>query len=156
MRKTIQRTLAASLLTMCLGVSAQERGIWRAASTTAKSITGDIALSDEKISIDFFTFTMSRIRALTPAETSAAFDADPAAQRTPGAAGSLYRLSIPAAQKFLHKNTLCGTDETQWMATYASGRSLQLAFFSDPTPPVLTLDALANSTTLCGTFSYVK
>jgi hypothetical protein len=155
MRHTLQRTLAASLLTVCLTVAAQERGLWRAASTTAKSITGDIGLSDEKIAINFLTFTMSRIRALTPAETSAAFDPD----STPGAApgvGSLYRLSIPAAQKFLHKNTLCGTDETQWMATYVSGHTLKLAFFSEPTPPVLTLEALANSTTLCGTFSYIK
>jgi len=70
--------------------------------------------------------------------------------------GSLYRLNVPGEKKFLHKNSLCGSDDTQWMVTYVSGRSLQLAFFSGPKPPVFTADAIANSTDMCGKFSYVK
>ena len=149
---TLRRAITGSFLIYCLTVAAQEKGNWRAASNTARSITGDIALSDEKISINFSTFTMVRVRALDKAEISAAFDADSNAAGT----GSLYRLSIPAAKKFLHRNSLCGDEDAQWMATYVSGRSLQLAFFSGEQTPLFTLDAIANSTTLCGTFMYGK
>jgi len=40
------------------------------------------------------------------------------------------------------------------MATYVSGNTLHLAFFSGPKMPVLTPDAIANTTDLCGTFLY--
>ena len=93
---------------------------------------------------------MSQIRALTPAELTAAFDADPG---TPGN-GHLYRLSVPAEKRFLHKNTLCGTEDTQWMATYVSGRTLQVDFFSGSNPPTITFEALTNGSNLCGTFTY--
>jgi hypothetical protein len=160
MRNPFLRAIPAALLLCCLTIFAQEKeqktapdkGMWRAISSNAQSITGDIALSDQKLSINFTTFTMVRIRALQPAELSALFDAD----RSAAGAGSLYRTNIPAARKFLHKNSLCGSDDTEWMATYAAGHSLQLAFFSSQTPPVLTLEALPNSTDLCGTYSYAR
>lgn len=94
---------------------------------------------------------MVRIRSLEKAEISAVFDAD----STEGT-GSLYRLNIPASKKFESHNTLCGGEDTQWMVTYVSGRSLQLAFFSGQNPPLFTPEAIVNSTTSCGTFSYVK
>ncbi len=59
-------------------------------------------------------------------------------------------------RKFLNKNSLCGGEDTQWMVTYASGKSLQLAFFSGQEAPVFTFDAISKSTNLCGTFSYAK
>ena len=149
---TLRRAITGSLLIFCLTVAAQEKGNWRASSNNARSITGDVALSDEKISINFSTFPMAQIRSLDKAETSAAFNTVSTADGT----GSLYRLSIPGAKKFLHKNTLCGTEDAQWMATYVSGKTLQLAFFSGEKSPVFTLDAMANSTDLCGTFSYAK
>jgi hypothetical protein len=151
-RETLLKTLAASLLITCLTLAAQERGAWRAASNTANSITGDIALSDEKISINFSTFPMVKVRALNKGEISATFDADSNAD----GAGSLYSLNIPASKKFLHRNSLCGAEDTLWMVTYVAGRSLRLAFFSGQKVPVFTLDAISNSTDLCGTFSYVK
>ena len=152
-RETLLRIFAASLLLFCLTTAqAEERGYWRGASNSARTVTGDITLADEKITINFSTTTMSRIRALDPAEVSAVFDTDSA---TAGA-GSLYRLNIPAAKKFLHKNSLCGTEDVQWMAAYARGSSLQLAFFSGDKPPVFTFDAIQNSTDRCGTYSYVK
>jgi hypothetical protein len=150
MPKTIQSILATFLLLSTL--TAQEKGMWRPASNTARSITGDVALSDEKLIINFASFTMSRIRPLEAAEISTIFDADSTADGT----GSLYRLNIPAAKKFLGKNTLCGTEDIQWMVTYVSGRSLHLAFFSGQKAPVLTHDAISNSTDLCGTFGYAK
>ncbi len=131
---------------------AQETGYWRAASTTAKHITGDVALTGEKISINFSAFWIAQIRALTPAEISAAFGAD---ANAPGS-GNLYRLSIPSDKKMLHKSTLCGDEDTQWLATYATGRTLQLAFFSTSQMPVLTTDALSNNSNLCGVFGYTR
>jgi hypothetical protein len=133
-------------------IVAQEKGMWRAANKTASSITGDVAFSDIKIAINFSSFTIANIRNLTPAELSAAFDADPAAAGT----GTLYRLDIPGTKKFLHGNTLCGAEDTQWIATYVSGRDLQLAFFSGSNMPVFTPEVLSNSTDLCGLYSYMR
>jgi hypothetical protein len=152
MPNPLRRAIATSFLICCLTLTAQEKGMWRAASSNARSITGDVALSDEKITIDFSTFTMVRIRALDKSELSAAFDAD----ANKNGSGSLYRLNVPSSRKFLRKNSLCGAEDTEWMATYVVGRSLQLAFFSGQKPPLLTLDALANSSDLCGTYAYVN
>jgi hypothetical protein len=151
-RETLPGAIAGFVLLCCMTAVAQDKGYWRASSSTARSITGDVALSDEKISINFLSFTDARIRALEQGEASALFDAD----GTAGGNGSLYRLNVPGAKKFLHRNSLCGSDDTQWMVTYVAGRSLQLAFFSGQKPPVFTPDAIANSTDLCGKFSYVK
>jgi hypothetical protein len=152
MTNPFRKAIATTFLLCCLTLAAQEKGFWRASSSNARSITGDVALSDEKLTINFLSFTMVRVRPLEKAELSAAFDADATANGT----GSLYRLNIPAARKFLKKNSLCGADDTEWMATYVVGRSLQLAFFSGDKPPLLTLEALANSTDVCGIYSYVS
>lgn len=140
------------LLASTLPVSAQDKGPWRASTADAKSITGDIGIGGSRLSLNFAAFDIAEIRAITPAEATAAFDADPG---TPGG-GNLYRLNIPAKQKFAHNNTLCGSDDTQWMATWAAGSELHVAFFSGPKMPTFTIDALANSATLCGTFSYAR
>ena len=130
---------------------AQDKGYWRALSQTAKGITGDVTITDEKITLNFVPFTMAPIRVLQPAELAAVFPAEDA-----GGAGSLYRLNVPASTKFLHKNTLCGSEVTQWLATYVKGKDLQLAFLSGGKMPELTPEAMNNSTDLCGTYSYVR
>ncbi len=130
---------------------AQDQGAWRAASQNAKAITGDLALSGDRIYINFERYTMADIRGLTPAEAAALFGEENGA-----GSGKLYRLSIPADKKFLHKNTLCGTDETQWVVTFAAGKTLQVAFFSGSSMPVLTPEAIGNSASLCGTYTYVR
>lgn len=156
MPNTFRKAIAASILLLCLPLAAplaaQEQGLWRASNSTAKSITGDIALSDEKLTINFLSFTTARIRNLEKAELGAAFDAD---TNVPGA-GNLFRLNIPGARKFLHKNSLCGAEDTEWMATYTTGRSLRIAFFSGQKPPVFTLAAISDSPDLCGVFEYVR
>jgi len=145
--------LSVLLLFLCsLACTAQDKGYWRAASSTANSITGDISIADSKITIDFYVFPLVQARTLTPAEVAAAFDADVNA----GFTGSLYHVTVPASRRLLRKNTLCGTEDTQWMATYVSGHTLQIAFFSGQQPPVFTLDALRNSTDLCGTYTYAR
>ncbi len=150
-QKLLSAIAGLSLLFSTLAV-AQETGYWRAASKTAKSITGDIGLTNEKISINFASYWIAQIRTLTPAELSAAFGADATA---PGA-GNLYRLSIPSDKKLLHKNTLCGGEDTQWLATYTTGRTLQLAFFSTSKMPVFTPEAFTNDSTICGVFEYER
>lgn len=143
---------AGLLLACCVSVTAQELGYWRASSKTAGSITGDVAIFDTKISINFYAFEIVRARDLEPAEVSSVFDTDSSASKK----GGLYGLSIPAAKKFLHRNTLCGSEDVRWMVTYVDGKSLQLAFFSGAKAPIFTPDAISNSTDLCGTYSYVR
>jgi hypothetical protein len=139
-------------LACCVSVTAQELGPWRAANSPAESITGDVAFSATKLAINFYSFPIARIRDLEPGEVSAVFDADSSA----GARGSLYRLSIPASKKFLHKNAICGSEDTQWVAAFVAGRNLHLAFFSGEKMPVFKPEVIANSTDLCGTFLYAR
>lgn len=147
------RFLLAAFLVLgfSLAASAQDRGYWRAASSTAESITGDIGISDTKLTINFISFTIANIHKVAPAEASAVF----ASEENPGS-GNLYRLSIPANRRFLKKNTLCGSDDTEWMLTSVNGKMLHVAFFSGTDTPVLTLDAMNKTTNLCGTFTYVR
>jgi hypothetical protein len=138
------------VLTCSMWATAQELGPWRAVNSPAESITGDVAFSDTKLAINFSSFPIVRVRALEPGEVSAVFDADSSV----GGRGSLYRLSIPAAKKFLHKNSICGSEDTQWVAAFVAGRNLHLAFFSGDKMPVFKPEVIANSTDLCGTFLY--
>lgn len=144
--------IAAATIALVSSCFAQDKGYWRAASNNANTITGDISINANSLTIDFYNFPLAQIRTLTPAEVAAAFDADVNA----GRGGELYRVKVPADKRFLHKNTLCGTDDTQWMATYIDGRSLDVAFFSGDTPPVLTVEALPNNSNLCGVFTYAR
>jgi hypothetical protein len=127
----------------------QDQGNWRAASTTAQSITGDIGITPDKLFINFSGFTIAEIRKLTPDEMVAVFE-------NANGSGNLYRLNVPAEKKFMHHNTLCGSELTQWMVTFNEGKTLHVAFFSGQKVPVMTPEAISNSTDLCGTFLYVK
>jgi|HubBroStandDraft_5_1064220.scaffolds.fasta_scaffold123999_2 hypothetical protein len=132
--------------------SQEDRGYWHAASSNANAITGDISIGEIKVTINYISFPLAPIRRLKPVEVSSAFDADVNA----GIEGSLYRLKVPPAQRFLHKNTLCGDEETEWMATYAKGHTLQVAFFSSDDEPVFTFDAVQKSSALCGVYTYAR
>ncbi len=143
--------LAAALLCAAtIPTPAQESGYWRADSNTAKTITGDIAFSDTRLTINLTSFTLSRIRDLTAAEALALFNTDATGQ------GHLFRISIPGDKRFLHKNTLCGTENTDWAITYISGHTLQVSFFTGPAIPTLTVDALNDSPRICGTYTYSR
>ena len=136
----------------CALAPAQELGYWRAASSSAQSVTGDVGISEAKVTIYLANFPIVRAGDLEPAQVSSVFDVD---TNTSGK-GHLYKLDIPAARKFAHKNTLCGAEDTQWMAAYAEGRTLHLAFFSGQKVPVFTLDAISNSSAMCGTYTYQR
>jgi hypothetical protein len=151
MRPFLRPALLAAVAFSSLTLAAQERGGWLASSSNAKQITGDVALSADRITINLISFPIVRTRGLEQAELNAAFDPE-----KPNGTGSLYRLNVPFSRKFLHKNTLCGSDDTTWMATYATRNSLEIAFYSGDKPPVLTIDALANPSNVCGVFSYFR
>jgi hypothetical protein len=143
--------LAVLAAVLALSASAQEDGPWRATSTNARAITGDVMFSPLKFTINFTSFTIAQIRSLKNEEALALFNPD-----SPTGGGNIFRVEIPADKRFLHKNTLCGSESTQWIVTYAQGRDLHIALFSGATPPVLTVDAINNATDLCGIFSYVR
>ena len=145
-------TVMAAMLASSRVGAAQEKGYWRAASSNANAITGDLSFSATKVTINFENYPIAEIRKLTAEENAAVFDTEPDA----GGAGKVYRLHVPAEQKFAHHNTLCGTEETQWMVTYVEDKTLRVAFFSGDTAPTLTVDALANSTDVCGIFTYAR
>jgi hypothetical protein len=128
----------------------EDRGFWRSASTNALAVTGDITIGEAKVTLNFAMFPLAQIRRLKPVEVSAVFDADVNA----GIEGTLYRLHVPPGKFIVRKNTLCGGEETQWMATYVTGRTLKVAFFSGDDMPVFTFDAMQNATALCGKFTY--
>jgi len=142
----------AILLLWPIAGSAQDKGYWRAESNNANQITGDLAISDSRLTINFISYSLASIRKLTQTEAGAAFDVDVNA----AGGGSLYRLSIPADKRFLHHNTLCGSEETQWMATYVQDRTLHVALFSGASMPVLTGEALSSSNEVCGIFGYAR
>jgi hypothetical protein len=137
---------------MNAGAWGQDKGSWRADSKTASSITGDLGLSNDKLYLNFTPFTVSALRALKPVETSALF----AAEGETEGLGNLYRLNIPGGRKFLHKNNLCASEEVTSMATSVTGKTLRVAFFSGAKMPELTVDWMANTTDLCGTFTYSR
>jgi hypothetical protein len=152
MKKGILVAGVAGVLIWSVSLRAQDKGYWRAESANANQITGDIVISESKLTINFFGYSLAPIRKLTSAEAAAAFDVD---VNTAGT-GNLYRLSVPGDKRFLHHNTLCGSDETQWMATYVEARTLHVALFSGSQMPVLTAESLANSSDVCGVFSYAR
>ena len=135
----------AAFLAFTLSATAQEDGPWRAASTNARAITGDVIFSPLKVTINFTTFTIAQIRLLKTEEVLALFNPD-----SPTGGGNIFRVDIPADKRFLHKNTLCGSESTQWIVTYAQGRDLHIALFSGATVPVLTVDALNDALALAG------
>jgi hypothetical protein len=154
MHKFAVALIAALAFAGAVRSSAQglDKGDWRASSKTASSITGDMAIADGRLTLNLTPLPLASIRTITPAEVSALFDADVNA----ATAGTLYRLRVPATMRLLHKNTLCGSEITQWMVTCLFGKTLQVAFFSGDDAPVLTFDSIANSTRLCGTFTYMR
>ena len=149
-RSKLVRT--ATIFLCSLVSPAQEKGLWRPVSKTARSITGDVAFGGDKISINLSSFTVAQIRALTAPEILTAFNVD----APPTGVGNLYRTDIPSTKKFAGRNTLCGSENAQWIATYVSGKDLNIAIFSGSAMPVFTVAAMANTTSLCGTFTYTR
>jgi len=153
-----KRTVLAMVVFAGLAVGAgqgraqEDRGAWNAASSSAETVTGAVTIYKDRVAIDLLLYPLAEIRRLKPVEVSAVFDADVNA----GIEGTLYRLNVAPGQRFQHKNTLCGDEAAQWMATYVTGKRMQVAFFSGDDIPVFTFDAISKSTNVCGTFVYSR
>ena len=50
----------------------------------------------------------------------------------------------------------CGSEDTQWMATYVTGRTLKVALFSGEEMPEFTFEAISKSSAVCGTYTYAR
>ncbi len=105
--------------------------------------------------MNFLKFPIAEIRDLTAEELQVIATVNPTGKSL-SVSGHLYRLSVQGDLRLLNRNTLCGGEETQWMTTAIQGKTLQVAFFSGAQMPILTAEALATATTLCGTFSYAR
>lgn len=144
--------LLGLILACCAPGMAQEQGVWRASSSSARTVTGDVSLGDAQLLVNFYNFPIVRARDLEPGELSAVFDVD----SNSTIKGHLYRLNVPANKKFLHKSGLCDGEDTHWMVAYAAGNTLHLAFFSSEKVPTFTIDAISNSSSMCGTYDYTR
>ncbi len=143
---------AAFALVLAPALHAQDRGYWHASSKTARSVTGDISITELRVVLNFAGYTIAQIRSVEQGEAAAVFsDLD----GTP-TTGNLYRLVIPGGKQILRHQTICGAEDTQWMVTAVEGKTLRVAFFSGSSMPALTPEGMADATTLCGTYTYVR
>jgi hypothetical protein len=129
---------------------------WTAMSNTAMSITGDIELSSNELTLAGKSYALVLVSNIAAPQLAAAGEIVAMAQPT---TASLYKLSIPAGTKLVNGNTICGPNAANWLLTVIgtgppaqTDQMLSLAFFSGSGKPDLA--SAANSTSLCGTFSY--
>jgi hypothetical protein len=125
---------------------------WSAMSTTAMSITGDIAISANDLTMAGADYPLTHVAA-APTQQRAGIGQVVAITQPTGA--DLYRVKIPGALKLQNGNTLCGGKDVTWLVVVSgSGPTLALAFLAGSAQPSLDGSALSNSTALCGTFTY--
>jgi hypothetical protein len=148
----IRLVMAAGLVVFAAAGGAQEKGQWRAASKTARSITGDVAFSASRMSINFVGYTIAQLHQLSNEEVSAVFDG---ADGSTGV-GNIYRTDIPGSKKFMGKNTLCGGEDVEYVVTFVSGKELQMGFFSGSAMPTLSGEAMMKATSFCGSYTYTR
>lgn len=149
----------AGALILAAGVAAVQSGHaqaaatkWGAISTTAMSITGDVAMSPTGLTMAGTEYPLTHV-ATVPAQQRAGIGQFIAVTEPTGA--DLYRIKIPGTRKLHNGNTMCGGKDVTWLlAVSGSGPTLALAFFSSAAQPSLDGNALGNSTAVCGTFTY--
>lgn len=129
-----------------------------ATSRTAESITGDIGYStDNTMTILNKRYPSRRVRELKGRDVedvARMFLIDPPAPDS-SALRVLYRIDIPATDKMVNGNTLCGDEDVHWVVYMNSDEDLSLwnvAFFSGESEP--NLRTVEIDTNLCGTFRY--
>lgn len=131
---------------------APDVGHWNGANDRTVNMTGELAITPTELTIYESKFPLVLVRKLTPVEVGSVFDADTNAR----IGGTLYSLHAPPNVYYTGGSPLCGKEFIRWMATYVSGRTLYVAFFSGNDTPVFTFDAIADSTAMCGTYVYKR
>jgi hypothetical protein len=125
---------------------------WVAASTTAMSITGDIKISPDRLSMVGRDYRLTLVRDIDAEHLS---DAGKIVDATKPDRARLYRTIIPAQAKFVNGNTICGHKNANWLlAVTQNEHSLSLAFFPGDGEP--NLATASTSTELCATFEYFR
>ncbi len=137
---------------------------WTAMSHTAYAITGDVVTSRDSISLLKKSYPLVLDRDLHGDELqNSAKLLYVEAVTSSGLVGRLFRTEIPATTHLINDNTICGSENAEWvlvLTTHAEGRGsdtgdwLYLAFFSGDAEPVFQTQALENSKALCGTYNY--
>lgn len=129
-----------------------------AISNTAYSITGDIGYStDNTMTILNKSYPSRLVRELKGRDVedvARMFLIDPPAADS-SALRVLYRIDIPATDKMVNGNTLCGDEDVHWVIYMSSDDNLDIwnvAFFSGDSEP--NLRTVETDTNLCGTFRY--
>ena len=116
------------------------------------SITGDIALTPGKLLMAHRAFPLKQARAIEPAHLADVGKIVNATGDVQSAA--LYKTMVPRRTALLKANIICGSKDAEWMLAVFEKNELAVAFFAGAKEPDLAPNAVANSTDLCGTFSY--
>jgi len=128
---------------------------WTAYSRSAVGITGDVALSRDKIHIGKHDYALSVAREIGPdrfSDIARLVLVNPTVAR-------LYKVTIPRAATFVRGNEICSA-QTNWMLavegsdTVTQEHMLVLSFFSGSSEPDINYKAVDTSQNLCGIFSY--
>jgi hypothetical protein len=117
------------------------------------SITGDISLTSEAITMVHKSFKLKLVREIGK---QALQDVGRIVDHpeTPSRA-SLYKTMISSHAVLASGNTICGPDDGTWMLAVYDNNKLSLAFFSGTSEPNLDYKVVAVNHTLCGTYGYV-
>jgi hypothetical protein len=129
-------------------------GTWLAVSRTAASITGNIVLTSDKITISHKSFSLMLVRDV---DTQHLEDVGKILDRLrPPSSARLYGTLISGRSSFLNGNTICGQKaDARWILAVSEKDELSLAFFSGSREPNLDYKVVNVGDYLCGTFAYV-
>jgi hypothetical protein len=149
------RAQQAAVPSAAAQTQAQTQEKWVAMSHTAMSITGDITLSSDKLTMGGADYPLTLVRTIDAQHLS---DVGRLFDGTKPIGASLYKTNIPATAKPLKGGTICAKG-AKWLLTakgsspYDKKPELSLASFSSDAEP--NLATATESTELCATFTYV-
>ena len=150
--KRTTRTKAAAPLPV-VGNKNQEE-LWIAASRTAVSITGNVALASNSMTISHKSFPLALVRDIDSQHLA---DAGRIVDVSQPSNGRLYRTLISRRSRFINGNTVCGPDaDAKWILAVFTDRQMSLAFFSGSNEPDLGYTAGEVGDRLCGTYAYMR
>ena len=133
--------------------------MWAATSNTAVSITGNILLTSQAITISHKQFPIEFVREIDKQDLNnndKLFEPFMRYTFMKPLAARLYKTLISRNVKFLNGNTICGPNaDATWMLAAFAKDNLSLAFFSSTDEPNLDYKVVEVSHDLCGTFTYV-
>jgi uncharacterized RDD family membrane protein YckC len=131
---------------------------WMPHSDSATWVTGPILMSTTGISIKNIIYPLTLTRPLKGNELESAAQIFHL-QSSQDDEGWLFRANISSATRLINDNTLCGTDDAQWLIAVvtpdgpSTTRELHLMFFSGDSEPAIQ-PGLEKSSKECSSFVY--